>query len=523
MFHAPRISLGRRLRPGRSVSRRLALGMIALAAVAIIPASRAGAAGLPPQMWERIRKLEPARIELTPTASPQAPAELSLKQCMDLAVRHSAAFRQAQAALVGARQGLWVNDQRLFYGLTGSTRREHPANGETANQLSAGATARWERLGGDALALDVGTGSRTSFGDLINGQPSLGIAYDRPLLRGAGLASSTWERVRSARVQLLGESLSYYDAHQELGVQVIESYYRVLVAQGEMEIAGRAADRAKQLYDINSAKFTGEGVSVPGEKWVTQVTELDMSQARLSWEQAKQSVISRQQAFRDALDTLLLTMGLLPGATPKLTSTVQYQPQEFNQAELAKVAVANSTELAGFDLARQDALAQRHIAQSENRPDLIASVGMTDNGDTLGAGNGGSGWFAGLRVEIPLADRRREEGKGAAERALQVLEQRTTSAGDRVTQTVQRLVRAAESAKARITIGEQAVLLAQKNREQAQGMYDEGLSDYLRVFDADNRLVETERSLLQEKVGYYLTTVRLRVALGEDITQGLPE
>ena len=53
-------------------------------------------------------------------------------------------------------------------------------------------------------------------------------------------------------------------------------------------------------------------------------------------------------------------------------------------------------------------------------------------------------------------------------------------------------------------------------------MYDEGLSDYLRVLDAEDRLVEAESSLLQEKVQYFLTTVSVRKALGEDITQDLP-
>jgi outer membrane protein TolC len=88
---------------------------------------------------------------------------------------------------------------------------------------------------------------------------------------------------------------------------------------------------------------------------------------------------------------------------------------------------------------------------------------------------------------------------------------------------MQRQIRAATSSRARIDIGEMSVALARKSREAAQGMYDEGLSDYLRVLDAEDRLVEAERSLLQEQVQYFLTTVRVRRALGDDITQGLPE
>ena len=54
-------------------------------------------------------------------------------------------------------------------------------------------------------------------------------------------------------------------------------------------------------------------------------------------------------------------------------------------------------------------------------------------------------------------------------------------------------------------------------------MFDEGLTDSLRVVDAEQRQVQAERSLLQEQTNYLLTTVRLRRALGEDITLGWPE
>jgi hypothetical protein len=60
-------------------------------------------------------------------------------------------------------------------------------------------------------------------------------------------------------------------------------------------------------------------------------------------------------------------------------------------------------------------------------------------------------------------------------------------------------VRAANASKERITIGEETVRLARKNYDQAKGMYEEGLSDYLRVLDADARLVSAERSLLEVK------------------------
>jgi outer membrane protein TolC len=205
-----------------------------------------------------------------------------------------------------------------------------------------------------------------------------------------------------------------------------------------------------------------------------------------------------------------------------LTTPIAYSPQDYAEAALVRTALTNSTDLARFNLDLEDANAARTIAYSSARPDLIASVGVNDAGQTLGGQTYSTGWFGGLRVEVPLRDRALAEDKQRVDRDTAVLEQRITAARDSVAQQVQRLVRAADSVKASIAIGEEALALARKNREQAQGMYDEGLSDYLRVLDADDRLVEAERSLLQQQVQYLLNAVRIRQALGEDIAQDLP-
>ena len=477
---------------------------------------------LSPVMWERVRSVQPKTTNLNPTASPQAPAKLSLKECLDLAFNHNASFRQSQQQLINAHRTLWVANQRLYYTVTGNVQREKAPGAEAESSASSDFETRWEGLGGGSIRASAGSGTQETFGDIFSQQPALGLAYDQPLLRGAGLASSTTERIRSAKVTLAAQELSFYDRRQQLSQQIIEDYFAVLLARGEVDIAQRSTERAKQLYDINFAKFTGEGLKKPEETWVSQVAEIDVDQARLSWERSKQQLISRQQAYRDALDSLLLDMGFIPGATPELTTAIVYSPIDYDETALIQTALANSTELGRLALSRQDAEADRRIARSQNLPDVFASIGANDLGESVGGTRVGDGWFGGVRLEMPLGERSRREDIGRAERALNVLDQQIVAAYDQVTQEVRRQIRAAESSRARIDIGEQSVTLARKNREAAKGMYDEGLSDYLRVLDAEDRLVEAESSLLQEKVQYFLTTVSVRKALGEDITQDLP-
>ena len=100
---------------------RLMIGVQILLAAPLLAAN---AAGVSTEMWGRVRGAEPARVDLKPTASPQAPGALSLKECIALAFRHNADFRQAQERLTSSRRGLWVADQRLFYTVTGQAERE---------------------------------------------------------------------------------------------------------------------------------------------------------------------------------------------------------------------------------------------------------------------------------------------------------------------------------------------------------------------------------------------------------------
>jgi outer membrane protein TolC len=502
---------------------RLVIGIVIMLSVGTVSGFGAETAGLSPEMWQRIGGVESKAINLQPTPSPQAPATLSLKECLDLAFRHSASFRLSQERLLNARRGFWVADQRLFYLASGNVERDRDPGSTAANALSGSIATRWESTGGGAVQANVGSGTQETFGDLITQRPALSLSYDQPLLRGIGLASSTAERIRSARTALSSEELSFYDSHQQLAQGIIQDYFAVQLAKGEVEIAQRSVDRAKQFYDINYAKFTGEGLKKADEEWVSQVAEIDVDQARLSWERAKQSLISRQQAYQDAMDRLLLDMGFIPGTTPDLTTQISYSPQEYDETALIATALANSIDLGGLELSREDTQAALRIARSEDLPDVIASVGVNDLGETLNGSTVSTGWFTGVRIEAPLWDRRRQEDVNRAGRDLSVLDQRIVATRDQVRQEVQRQVRAATSSRQRIDIGEQAVALARKNREAAQGMYDEGLSDYLRVLDAEDRLVQAESSLLQERVQYFLTTVSVRRALGEDITEGLPE
>ncbi len=190
--------------------------VIGVLVVLAAPVAATDSAGLSPEMWDRVRAAEPAAIELAPTPSQGASAMLSLNECIALAFRYNSGFRQDQERLVNARAGLWTADQRFYPTLSSQAERSKDPGGTAETDVSASLETRWEALGGGSLGTSVGTGTQNTFGALLSREPSITVDYEQPLMRGAGLASSTAERIRSARSGLAAQELSFYDAHQDL-------------------------------------------------------------------------------------------------------------------------------------------------------------------------------------------------------------------------------------------------------------------------------------------------------------------
>jgi len=431
---------------------------------------------LSPEMLNRVRSVGSKVTDIQPPSSVEAPPQLTMADCFDLAFRHSASFRQVQKEYLDARGKLWVAEQKVFYVASGNTEYRKESGADAGNTLSGNLAARWERVDGSSIRASLSAGSDKDFGDFFSGGPGVNLSYERPLYQGVGKASSTAERIRSAKSALLSSELSFYDAYQELAQRVVEDYCAVLLARGEVEISERAVERAKQLYDINYVKFSGEGIALPGEAWVSQVAEIDVDQARLAWDRAKQQLLSRQQTYQDTLDRLLLTMGVTPGGNPKLTTAITFAPQDYDEAALVKTALANSTELGRFKQSWEDAQATRRIARSEQLPNVIASVGVDNLGRNSADSSGGTTWYTGIRVELPLKNR-------ALAEAMEALNTLKADNEVRITQV-----------KGDVTIAEEAFALANAKAKaelekiQAQIHFAEG-----ELARADSELARNKR------------------------------
>jgi outer membrane protein TolC len=99
---------------------------------------------------------------------------------------------------------------------------------------------------------------------------------------------------------------------------------------------------------------------------------------------------------------------------------------------------------------------------------------------------------------------------------LLVSEQAREELKQQVVADVRRQVRAAEAARANVDIAAAGVEVANRSLLIAQRMVEEGLATNRDVLDAQDEKRRSESQLAASKIDYYLSLVRLKVAVGQD-------
>jgi len=83
-------------------------------------------------------------------------------------------------------------------------------------------------------------------------------------------------------------------------------------------------------------------------------------------------------------------------------------------------------------------------------------------------------------------------------------------------------VRAAEAARQNVAIATDSLALANKSLTAAKRMVEESLRTNRDVLEAMDDLTRDDTALVTSKINYYLAVVRLRRAMGLDISKDLP-
>jgi outer membrane protein len=342
-------------------------------------------------------------------------------------------------------------------------------------------------------------------------------------------------QTQAAELQVLADRFNVDRVHNALVLNTQTSYFNVLRAQHQVQVAQSAVADAQTQYRTADTQYTG-GV---GQK-------IDVYRASTQVAQAQQTLLQAQNAFALAQDNFNDVVGRklnapviakdVPGVTAGTTVTASGQPPVVGapDASVTQFYAPSVTELNQIDL--DNDIAQASDARPELRADLVDIQAASKQITLARAEDGPSLTLSATGDYYPVTDfqtPRHSLGVYSATLHIPVFDgwltrdrvraakddqtnTKTTYSSDQTTVELQ--VRQAYlnlyTAANQITAANTALQQAIAARELAQVRYASGVGLYLEVTDAESALTQAENSQVNSVYDYLIARAQYQNAVG---------
>lgn len=438
-------------------------------------------------------------------ASETIPDKLSLNDAVGIALNNNARLRETEKNYINTQSDLRVAGLKTSYELV-STAAVERRSGESDLSNLLFSQMRYENLLGTEATVGVspwGIGQQHG---------SMRIDIRHPLTAGKGALSDKQNLLLGARSNVSVQEKQFYLVRQSTVIEVINAYYRAILAREQVKVQERAAQISEKV-----AEFMRKRADARLE------VEFQASQAEIAVAQAKNELNLRQQSARGALQNLMVAIGVGVGETPELIDTVPAVDEQLpGLAEAVQIALKNRAELNVFDtqLAEQERKLAMISDELKPRLDLVAGFNSTksDQGIISTSLLRSGAFTTGFEYRLPVDKRRSLEKRESAERDIDILSELRLYRMERIADEVRSAYRGVESARISLEIFSRNIEQAEYHLALSEMMVEESRGTTRDLLEAQGSLARVEGGRLSAQVDLFLATVNLKHAMGEDLT-----
>ncbi len=292
---------------------------------------------------------------------------------------------------------------------------------------------------------------------------------------------ASWHGLTRARLMDEAAHHQLSRTEQEVVFQVVESYYGVLVAAKQAEVAEQSTKTAQAIVDRSQGRFDS-GL----------VVESDLLTAKVRLAERQQELIRARNNLALSRAQLNTAMGAAIESAFEVTQTLS-EPQvpSLELSDLEAQALEGRPDLKRI-AAEEGAQRQTvSMAKSAFGPQVNAFAGWEMDNPTLLAGGGGNNWVGGLELKIDLFQGGARRAALSRQRALQekavAMKQAAT---DGVRLEVRRAYYDVDANRQQVEVARASVAQAQQSLRINQDRYETGLitiTDLLGAEDAARR------------------------------------
>ena len=316
---------------------------------------------------------------------------------------------------------------------------------------------------------------------------------------------ASWHGINQAKQmnQAAGHQLERTD--QEIVFRVVSSYYDVLLAAKELEVAEQSSKTAQSIMDRSQARFDS-GL----------VVESDLLTAKVRMAARLQEVIRARNTREEARAELNTAMGMPVESSFQLTESLAERTLRIpTLPDVEKQALANRADLKR--IASEEA-AQRQsvsIAKSSFGPRVNAFADWEMDNPTFLAGGGGNNWLGGIEVQFDIFQGGAKRAELSRQRAL---EEKVVAvkqaASDAVRLEVRRAYYDTDASRQQIAVARAAIAQAQESLRINQDRYDSGLTTITDLLGAEDAARRSQTDYWEDVYHFQTSYANLELASG---------
>lgn len=465
-----------------------------------------------------------------PVAAAPALPQLTLQQCIDLALQRNLDLQSEYQSLAGSQAQLEqarapfgpqltaaftlpeysesrdiqesvalanrIVEQTTDFNYTGSLELSQQI--PYVGKLSAATTARRH---------DFSSNQRSNYLDVIG---DLQVAYSHELLHPAR------EETALKRAELGLTSAQYNLDRQRLVLegQVVDAYYSLVQSIRQLEIESQRLAQSRASLEVARRKFE-TGVIAEVEALRMQVA---MLRAEASYAQAETQIERRRDLLREVL-------GLDAAEPLEVQTEVEHHVYPVDPARALEVGLRQRTDMQQMEIALQI----RRLSLAEVRQQngisatLNANVSVLGRGDELGDVSrtlARNQWGLGVEVSLPLIDNGARRG---SERQAEVSLEQSQLSREQQRQAIVRQIRDAvrtlKEAERQIVIRQSGLKVAERTYQVEQSRFELGLADSQALLNAQSDLTQARLDALEGVIDYQRQAKNLRLATMADLSQ----
>ena len=422
-------------------------------------------------------------------ATPAAP--LSLQQAATIALEKNplrkAALADTKAATAGVKEAQSFLMPHLSFSET-ATRGNDPV-------YVFGSKLRQQRFGMNDFALpQLNTPSpygnfSTRFGGTWN-------LFD---------SFASWRGIDRARQMNFAATHQLERTDQEILFRVVQSYYGVLLATKQLEVAEQAEKTAKAIMDRSQVRFDA-GL----------VVESDLLSAKVRLASREQELIRARNNLELARAQLNTAMGVQADnhyqpANPLKEAKLDVAPL----ADVEQKALSTRPDLKRIEAQQSAQQLSVAIAKSSFGPRLNAFAGWELDNPTFLAGGGGNNWLGGIELQIDLFQGGAKRAALSRERAMaEKITALKQAAADAVRLEVRQAYYDQDSSRQQVEVARTAISQAQESLRISQDRYEGGLLTVTDLLGTEEAARRSQTDYWQAVYQYHVSYASLELASG---------